>query len=76
MEGMPTSASSGRGPRFWLLLAAILLGIIFVAANFEETEINFIVAKAEAPLVVALLITGALGFIIGLALPRFRRPHD
>ena len=73
MEGMPTSASSGRGPKFWLLLVAILVGIIFIAANFEETEINFIVAKAEAPLVVALLITGALGFIIGLALPRFRR---
>jgi uncharacterized integral membrane protein len=73
MEGMPTPASSGRGPKFWMLLVAILVGIIFVAANFEETEINFIVAKAEAPLVVALLITGALGFIIGLALPRFRR---
>jgi uncharacterized integral membrane protein len=76
MEGTPTPVSSGRGPKFWVMLVAILLGIIFVAANFEDTEINFIVAKAEAPLVIALLITGALGFVIGLALPRFRRPHD
>jgi uncharacterized integral membrane protein len=70
MEGQPVS--SGRGTRFWLTVTAVLVGVIFIAVNFEETEINFIVAKAEAPLVVALLITGALGFVIGLALPRFR----
>jgi uncharacterized integral membrane protein len=74
MEGQP--ASSGRGARFWLTVTAVIVGLIFIAVNSEETEINFIVAKAEAPLVVALLITGALGFIIGLALPRFRRPRD
>ena len=73
--GTPTQVGSGRGPKFWLTLIAILVGLIFIAVNFEETQINFIVAKAEAPLVVALLITGVLGFIIGLALPRFRRPH-
>jgi uncharacterized integral membrane protein len=70
MEGQPVS--SGRGARFWLTVTAVLVGLLFIAVNFEETEINFIVAKAEAPLVVALLITGALGFVIGLALPRFR----
>ena len=76
MEGTPTSVSSGRGGKFWLLLVAILIGIIFVAANFQKVTVDFIIAESEAPLVVALLITGALGFVIGLALPRFRRPHD
>jgi uncharacterized integral membrane protein len=76
MEGTPTPVSSGRGGKFWLVLIAALVGLIFIAVNSEETTINFIIAKAEAPLVVALLITGGLGFVIGLALPRFRRPRD
>jgi uncharacterized integral membrane protein len=70
MEGVPVS--SGRGARFWLLLTAILLGFIFVAVNFQKVTIDFVVAETKAPLVLALLISGAIGFVIGLALPRLR----
>lgn len=73
MEGAPVS--SGRGARFWLLLVALLLGFIFVAVNFQKVTIDFVVAETKAPLVLALLISGAIGFVIGLALPRFRG-HD
>jgi uncharacterized integral membrane protein len=75
MEGTPP-ASSGRGTRFWVVLVAVLLGIIFIAVNFQKVTVDFVVAEGEAPLVVALLLAGALGFVIGLALPRFRRPRD
>jgi hypothetical protein len=34
--------------------------------------IDFVVGESEAPLVIALLISGLLGFLIGLILPRFR----
>jgi uncharacterized integral membrane protein len=74
--GTPTQVSSGRGPKFWLTLIVILVGLIFIAVNSQKVTVDFIIAEAEAPLVVALLISAALGFIIGLALPRFRRPHD
>jgi uncharacterized integral membrane protein len=50
-----------------------LLGLVFAAVNFQKVKIDFIVGDAEAPLVIALLISGFIGFVIGLALPRFRR---
>ena len=74
MEGTPVS--SGRGSKFWLMLTAVLVGFIFVAVNFQKVTVNFIVAETKAPLVIALLISGALGFVVGLALPRFRGHGD
>jgi uncharacterized integral membrane protein len=71
MEGAPTSG--GRGARFWLIVVLVALAVIFAAVNFQKVTIDFVVGEANAPLVVALLISGALGFIIGLALPRLRR---
>ena len=71
MEGAP--ASSGRGTRFWVIVVVVVLAIIFAAVNFQKVTIDFIVGDTEAPLVIALLISGFFGFIIGLALPRFRR---
>ena len=71
MEGQVRS--EGRGFRFWLLVALIVLGFVFIAVNFQKVTIDFIVADAQAPLVVALLISGLLGFVIGLVLPRIRR---
>ena len=73
MEG--ARRSEGRGARFWLTIVLIAIGFIFVAVNFQKVKVDFIVAEANAPLVVALLISGLLGFVIGLALPRFRS-HD
>jgi uncharacterized integral membrane protein len=71
MEGAPTSG--GRGARFWIIVVLAALGVIFAAVNFQKVTIDFIVGEANAPLVVALLIAGGIGFVIGLALPRFRR---
>ncbi len=70
MEG--ATGSGGRGARFWLTIALIALAFIFVAVNFQKVTIDFIVGETKAPLVIALLISGLLGFVIGLVLPRFR----
>ena len=70
MEGAPRS--EGRGAKFWLLVVLIALGFVFIAVNFQKVKIDFVVGSAEAPLVVALLISGLIGFLIGLVLPRFR----
>ena len=74
MEGQVSSG--GRGVRFWLLVVLIVLGVVFIAVNFQKVTIDFIVAEAQAPLVVALLITGLLGFVIGLIFPRIRRSDN
>ena len=53
-----------------MVVAAI--GLIFVAANFQKVTIDFVVGEANAPLVIALLISGLIGFLLGLLVPRFR----
>jgi uncharacterized integral membrane protein len=70
MEGAPRS--EGRGARFWFVVVLSALGLIFIAVNFQKVTIDFVVGEAKAPLVVALLISGLIGFLIGLVLPRFR----
>jgi uncharacterized integral membrane protein len=71
MEG--TVRSEGRGTKFWLVVVLIALGFLLVAVNFQKVTIDFVVGETKAPLAVALLLSGAIGFVIGLALPRFRR---
>jgi uncharacterized integral membrane protein len=70
MEGTPHGKD--RGFRFWLTIVLIALALLFVAVNFQKVTIDFVVGETEAPLVIALLISGLLGFVIGLVLPRFR----
>jgi uncharacterized integral membrane protein len=70
MEGAPRS--EGRGARFWLIVVLIALGVLFIAVNFQKVTIDFVVGETKAPLVLALLISGLIGFLIGLVLPRFR----
>jgi uncharacterized integral membrane protein len=62
----------GRGARFWLTVILIAIGLLFAAVNFQKVKIDFVVGEAHAPLVVALLISGGIGFVVGLALPRLR----
>ena len=48
----------------------------FVAVNFQKVKIDFVVGSTEAPLVIALLISGGIGLLIGLVLPHFRGKRD
>lgn len=71
LEGMPKK--EGRGFRFYLLATAGVLLLIFVAQNFQEVHVDFLFIHTQTPLIVALLIAGALGALIGWALPHVRR---
>jgi uncharacterized integral membrane protein len=73
MEG---TRKEGRGAKFWAIAVLAALGVVFCAVNFQKVTIDFVVGSAKAPLVIALLISGLIGFVVGLALPRFRRPKD
>jgi uncharacterized integral membrane protein len=74
-EQIGTSGSGGRGTRFWVLVVSIVVGAVFLIQNSQKVTVDFIFSSTETPLIFALLISGLLGFVIGLALPRFRR-HD
>jgi uncharacterized integral membrane protein len=68
----PTRA--GRpGWKQWALIVAVILLAILVIQNTEEVNLNFLFIDFTAPLIVALLIAGALGALIGWAAPRVRR---
>ncbi len=76
-NGLPT-AKKERGARFYITIAAIVLAAIFILQNTQKVEVKFFFSTSNLPLIFALLLAAALGFVIGLALPRFRRPrhHD
>ena len=71
IEGIPRK--EGRGWRFYVLVAAAILLLIFVIQNSQEVEVKFLFTSTNTPLIFALLIAGALGALIGWAWPHVRR---
>ncbi len=75
-----------RGWRFYVVATAGVLLLILVAQNLQQVDINFLFIHTQTPLIVALVIAGGLGALIGWALPHIRRsrrvererdqPHD
>lgn len=57
----------------WVFGIAIALLAIIAVQNSQSVEMDFLVIDTEAPLIVALLIAGALGAVIGYAAPVMRR---
>ena len=47
--------------------------VVWMSELIERLGFQFVIGETKAPLAVALIISGAIGFVIGLALPRFRR---
>jgi uncharacterized integral membrane protein len=77
VSGTPTPAGGGgQNWRLWVAIGAIVVAAIFILQNSQEVTVDFLFTTTEAPLVFALLFAALLGFVIGLALPRFRRPRD
>ena len=71
LEGMPKK--EGRGWRLYLLLTAGFLLLVLILQNAQKVEVDFLFINTETPLIVALVIAGALGALIGWALPHVRR---
>ncbi len=71
-----TQAGKRRGARFYFIVAVAVIAAIFIFQNSQEVEVKFFFSTTTIPLVFALLLAAVLGFIIGLALPRFRRHDD
>ena len=69
----PAGSRSGIGAKGWAIVVAGILFLILVAQNLQEVKIDFLFIHTTAPLILALLIAGALGALIGWAAPRVRR---
>lgn len=63
----------GRGWRFYALILAGILLLILVLQNLQTVQLDILFIHTSAPLIFALLIAGALGALIGWALPHVRR---
>jgi uncharacterized integral membrane protein len=75
-DELPTTTPKRRGARFYITLAAIVVALIFIFQNSQKVDVKFFFATTNTPLIFALLFAALLGFIIGLALPRFRHRDD
>ena len=76
-DDLPTTpARKERGARFYVTVAAVVLAAIFILQNTQQVKVKFFFSTSTIPLIFALLLAAVLGFIIGLALPRFRRRAD
>jgi uncharacterized integral membrane protein len=65
--------SHRRGARFYIWVAVIVVTGVFILQNSQKVDVKFLFSTTNIPLIFALLLAAVLGFIIGLALPRFRR---
>jgi uncharacterized integral membrane protein len=72
-DDLPTRARGGRSARFYVTVIAIVVAAVFILQNSQHVDVKFFFSTTNIPLIFALLLAAALGFIIGLALPRFRR---
>jgi uncharacterized integral membrane protein len=76
-DDLPTTPGrKERGARFYVTVAAVVLAAIFILQNTQQVKVKFFFSTSTIPLIFALLLAAVLGFIIGLALPRFRRRGD
>lgn len=57
----------------WALGIAVLLLAIIIIQNSQTVPIKLLVIHGEMPLIVGLLIAGALGAIVGYITPLVRR---
>ncbi len=55
-------------PRQVAGLVVLVLAVVFILQNRRRTAITFIVPEATAPVWLALLISGLLGFLVGALL--------
>lgn len=55
-----------------LAVVAVVL-IVFIAQNYDDVPVDFLWVTRRMKLAWALLLSAALGFVLGLVAPRFRK---
>lgn len=73
MNEVPKIEKGGINWRNWATGLAVLLLAIFVLVNTEEVKVDFLIGDTTMPLIIALLISAALGAVIGYVGPLVRQ---
>ena len=73
MNELPQVEKRGTNWRHWAIGLAVALLVIFVLVNTDEVKVDFLVGNTRMPLIIALLISAALGAVIGYIAPIVRR---
>ena len=63
----------GRGWKTYVFAIAATLLAVIIIQNLQEVEVKILFIETTIPLIFALLIVGALGALVGWAIPRVRR---
>ncbi|MFV0408002.1 MAG: hypothetical protein ACK5LN_14480 [Propioniciclava sp.] len=59
-------------PRVWIGIAIAVFSILFIAVNWKETDISFLIFHARMPLTIALALTFIGGGVTGALFMRKR----
>lgn len=71
MNEQPDEQPDERAPLPWrgaVVIVAIIYAVAFVFLNDDRVEVNFVVARAETPLVFLIVLSMALGALIAFVL--------
>ncbi len=71
---LPGQKSKGeRSWRFYVGIVVAIIALIFIFQNSQKVQVDFIIATTETPLFFVLIVTFALGALVGWLLPHVRR---
>jgi len=70
---VPPQQKNSTNWRAWGIGALVALVLIVALQNSQEVSFDVLFASFEAPLIVILLVSVAIGALIGYALPVLRR---
>lgn len=79
MEQVPPREKRPINWRAWIVGGLIALVVIVALQNSQQTSVEVLFASFNAPLIVVILVSAALGALIGYAMPvllRHRRAEQ
>lgn len=71
-EPAKPSALSRISSNQWLAIALTVLAVLFIVENRNKVDIEFLLVTITSPMWLVLLITFAVGWIVGLLTRRSR----
>jgi uncharacterized integral membrane protein len=72
-----TTRTETSNVKRWTIIVLLILLAIFVLQNSQEVKIDFLFfTSTTTPLIIALVLSAAIGALIGWLAPRARRGRD
>jgi uncharacterized integral membrane protein len=71
-DGQGGKAGRDISPRLIITIILVALAVIFILLNSKHTKVNFGVFHAETPIFLVIVISLAIGFVVGYLIARGR----